>query len=106
MHAHTHEPVKSKMLLIFLSSASRLTRQERSAPTLLLEATRDREEEGKKDEDEENEYLICLFPVCERSTHLTFLLLQVVIFPSDSLLFPTPLPLTYLRQWRNKSVCL
>lgn len=41
--AHTQQPVKSEMPLIFLSSASRLTRRERSAPTLLLQATRDRD---------------------------------------------------------------
>lgn len=42
-NAHTQQPVKSEMPLIFLSSASRLTRRERSAPTLLLQATRDRD---------------------------------------------------------------
>lgn len=48
---------------------------------------------GKK-----TESLICLFPVCNHSTHLTFLLFQVVIFPSYSLLPP----LTYLRQRKTK----
>lgn len=51
---HIQQPVKSEMPLIFLSSARRLTRRERSAPTLLLPATRDgdggREERKTHDE--------------------------------------------------------
>lgn len=57
---------------------------------------RKRREEKKDKDGEKTEILICLFPVCKRSTHLTSLLLQVVIFPSDS---PSPpLPWSFLPQ--------
>lgn len=83
-NVHTQQPVKSEMPLIFLSSASRLTRRERSAPTLLLQTTRDRDGvrkrrgDGRKREgwETQTEHLICLFPIWNHSTHLTFYFLS------------------------------
>lgn len=110
-NAHIQQPVKSEMPLIFLSSASRLTRRERSAPTLLLQATRDRDGGRKKRRDGEEKdkggketdgASDMSFSYLKSFDSLNLSFLSRLWSFSRSLYRP---PLPHLRQWKNK-VCI
>lgn len=72
---HKQQPVRSKMPLIFLSSGSRLTRRDRSAPTLLPRAERRRwREAGRLRAKRQTEHQMCVFLISDlNSLNLAFL---------------------------------